>query len=178
MIIQTKERDSMFKIVLVLIITVFSVSANAANWGIFSTYTKDTIYFFDIDTVNKSNDTVTLWTKSVNDENAPNKTGFYSLASREVYSCSKRTYLTLTSTSYSKDHTFIETYNAPSNNSETAIIPDSVADGLLKEVCAKDFAIKNTTIEKTEKYEMNDVYSFAKVYFKYSKAANNDPAPK
>lgn len=151
-------------------IALCSVTAHASSWMYLNgAYTDKMLGYFDADTVVKKGDTVTIWAKFVKEENSPDKDGSYSTAQRLVYSCKKRTEQTLTSTIYDKSHQFMSTY--PNPGKETDIIPDSLGETILKELCKVDFPKGATPVIN------NDIYTTTTNYFDYVKAQKNDPAP-
>lgn len=160
----------MYKTIVFIAMTISSVPVNAATWGLLKAYSNQSINFYDADSLVKNKDTVTLWTKNVTEENTPDTDGIYATASRSVYSCKKRTYQLLTMSVYDKKGNFIRSYSKQSDS--FAIVPDTVGESILKEVCASDFPFKSNIILN------NDIYTFTKTYFDYLKAAKEDPAPK
>lgn len=167
----------MIKIIFFFVLSIYSVFANAATWVILKTYTDNSVNFFDFDTVNKSNNKVTLWVKRVYDENAPGEGEVYSVAEKHLYSCRKRTQLILTTDSYNKESKLISTYKSPSNMVGSEVVPDTVGEEMLKEVCAINFPSKEFIIRKSFYYGTNDIYGFAKKYFEDKKALKDDQAP-
>ncbi len=128
------------------------------------------VSYFDADTIVKKGETVTIWLKFVNNESTPNADGSYSTAQKVVYFCKKRTSQALTSSTYSKSHEFLRTYSNPSKV-ENDIIPDSIGEAILKEVCKVDFPKGATPVIN------NDIYTAATNYFDYVKVIKNNPTP-
>ena len=159
----------MFRIVMLAAMSLCSVTAQAASWKLFNSYTETVVYFFDSDTIVKNGDTVTLWYKLVQEENTPASDGSYSAVQRGVYNCKKRTAQALTTSTFDKSHQYIRTY--PSGRAED-VIPDSMGEVILKEVCAGNFPKNYNRIDN------NDVYTTANYVFTYMKNAKKNPAPK
>ena len=148
----------------------------AANWQIFTATNSDKAYFFfDSDTVVKQGDAVTIWIKYVRDQSFPDSDGSYASAMREVYTCSKRTFQILTTAIYDKTGNFIKTYSNSGQPSD--VIPGSVADGMLKAICTKDFP-NNKSGDLYRPATENDVFKHAASLFDWWREKNTDPAPK
>ena len=161
----------MFRIVMLAAMSLCSVTAQAASWNLFNSYYAGTVvYFFDSDTIVKKNDTVTLWETLVPEENTPASGGSSSVVTRQVYNCKEKTAQTLTSTAYDKSNQPIQIYQGPSRAEE--VIPDSMGETILKEVCAGNFPKNYYRIDN------NDVYTTANYIFTYMKNAKKNPTPK
>ena len=117
---------------LLLSVNVFASTWNATIVG------NDTVaYFFDADTVQKTPDGhVLVWEKSVQKKQADSD-GAWSTAWRVKLNCKKRTSQVLTSSDYGSDGQFIKSRNMP--GVETEVVPDSIAEALLKIACEPNF---------------------------------------
>ena len=162
-------------LVLLLTILICTPSANAATWyGFQKAFNNKLVFFFDADTVIKKNDTVTLWTKYVNNERFPDNDGSYSTAQKVEYSCKKRISRSLSSSIYDKDKQFIQSFGASDKINE--IIPDSLGESILTTVCTSDFP-KNKSEKLYYRVKDNDIYQHASNLFKYQEDHYTDRAP-
>ena len=159
----------MFRIVMLAAMSLCSVTAQAASWKFFNSYAETAVFFFDSDTIVKKNDTVTLWEQLVQEENTPASDGSYSAVQRDVYNCKERTVQLLTAVTYDKSHQPIRTY--PSGG-VLDVVPDSMGEARLKEVCAGNFPKNYNQVYN------NDVYTAANDVFSFLKIAKKNPAPK
>ena len=164
---------------LVVTISLFMLCASqsfAATWYTFTrNYTDAALYFFDLDTIIKQGDTITIWVKYVNDQSSPDSDGSYSTAQKTLYTCSKRTMQVFTSVIYDKTGKFIRTFPEPSTVID--LVPGSVGEGILKTICAPDFP-KNKSGDLYFAVDGNDIFKHTQLYFDFQRAKNNDPAPK
>lgn len=155
---------------------IFPANSNAATWYTFNNVLTDTkVYFFDMDTIQRQGDTVTIWIKYVTDPAVPDTDGSFATASKWSYLCGKRTAQILTSVTYDKAGKFIKTFPNPSLIMD--IIPDSVGEAVLKTVCASDFP-KNKSQDFYFLADGNDVFRHTARFFDQERAKNSDPAPK
>ena len=149
--------------------------AQASNWQLMlKVYPKDALMFFDMDTATRQGDVVTVWTKSFYDLESVQSDGIWSFAERAAYNCSKRTILSMTSSSYDHDGAFIRTLTGTGKAQD--IVPDSVADGVVNTVCKPGFpkAAPNGDFTPTVS---NDPRAATDRYFKYVRDKKADPAP-
>lgn len=151
--------------------------AQAASWYMFNNHYTDTSFFyFDHDTVTKQGSTVTIWVKSVNDQNFPNSDGSLSAAIKDSYDCAKRTVRTLTATTYGKNAQFIRTNSNPGKAED--VIPGSIGEGLLKTVCAPDFPKNKSGDFYFGPIVNNNIFEHAAAYSEYLRAKKANPALK
>jgi hypothetical protein len=135
--------------------------ATASTWNVFAqTFTKNSLFFFDADTVLKEPDTVTIWVKYVNTV-TPDTDGSWATASRFVFKCSKRKSQALTSSTYDKDGKFM--HSPPNPSPQRDITPDTIVEGMYTAACQKDFP-KNKSEEFYFPVKDNDIYAFTKRY--------------
>jgi hypothetical protein len=160
----------MFRIILIVAITLFSLTANASSWRYFhGAFNDKTVFYFDADTINKKGDSITLWVKNVRELNSPDVDGSYATAMRMVFSCKKRTSHVLSMSSYDKTYQFKSSNTNPTK--EEDIAPDTIGEVILKDVCAVNFPKSNAPVKN------NDIYTTTADYFKYDKASKIDIAP-
>lgn len=146
-------------------------NVQAATWYGFRARTPHSIYFFDLDSVTSQPGSVTLWIKWVNSEKWPDPDGSYSTASKNVYSCVKRTAQIMAVVTYDKDRNVIKTQSTP-NGLLVDIPPGSLGEDILSAVCASNFP--NLKSEFYVRVGGNDIYSAAKQIMD----SEDDPAPK
>src|ERR1700730_16584547 len=163
------------KIALFLTLAIFSLSGHAATWNVFSVFVEKSLYFFDSESTIKSGPTVTVWVKQVQDESSLGPDDVASVAYREVFNCAKRTYQVLQSLNYARDGAVKSSYATPGAMAE--VVPDSIADGLMKAACQLDFP-KLTHQDLYTLASPNDIFAYAKNYFSWTSMQKNDPAPK
>ena len=119
------------------ILSLFSALASASEWNGFEWEgTTEGEYFFDAETVNKTNDSVNLWIKIIR-KNKANDDGSWATANNWKMNCTNRTIQTLSSSTYNADGNFIRSFTT--SGSANAVVPDSVGAGILKVVCMADF---------------------------------------
>ena len=131
-----------------------------------------TFYFFDADTVEKSDKNVTVWIKTVQTEQL-NTDGSWAMALRWKMNCSKRTYQSLAFSTYDKDGKFIQSFSDPST--ESPVVPDTTTEAMLKIACEPTFP-HDTSGKKYVKVPNNDIFQFTKVVVK-NKKSQKDVAP-
>lgn len=151
-----------------------SSSASASTWNVFKyAYNDDTVYYFDADTVVKSGDTITLWTKYVRLRTAE-KDGSWTTAQRAVYACQKRTFQSSSMSIYDKSGTFMRSFT--STTVPTDIAPDSLGEAILKAACSPNFP-RATDQSQYWPVPDNDVLEHARAFQAYSETLT-DKAPK
>jgi hypothetical protein len=170
------EEMHMLKVISFTILTLFPMTLYAANWfALNNVVTTKTVFFFDLDTVVKNGDQVTIWTKYVNDTNSPDSDGSYSTAQKVTYFCRNRTAQALSTSIYDQYGQFMRSNDIPSPI--TDIVPGSIGESIWKIVCKSSFP-KNEAGGDYYRVKDNDIFAYTKVYFDYLRARNNDPAPK
>lgn len=167
----TKEIKS--KAMFVALILASSMST-ASTWNTYSrAYNDESIFFFDADTVSRSGENVTIWTKYVKTK-SPDSDGSWATAQRMIINCSKRTTQTLTSSVYERDGKFMKTF--PQAGRVIEVVPDSISEEILKTSCASDFP-KNQSKKNYFPVKNNDVFEFTKNFVDYLDSLK-DTAPK
>jgi len=148
-------------------------SANASSWNYIWAGNEDTVYFFDADSIERGNNTLTLWLKTVQTKKAESD-GSWSTAMRWKINCTQRTILPLAYSIYDANGKFIRSINKPGE--ETSVIPDSTGEAVLKVVCEPNFP-RDTSGKKYFKIPGNDIFQATRIY---SDALNSqiDTAPK
>lgn len=107
--------------------------AVAANWVYIDQSTKNTVYYYDSDTIQRSGNLVTVWEKY---DYRRNKTVKYrERKQRSRFNCEERTVIILDFvTSYPDGR--IEAFNVPPYQQKAITIPpDTVAEDIFKAVC-------------------------------------------
>lgn len=147
-----------------------------ATWNGFShAFNDKTNYYFDVDTVIKKGDTVTIWTKYVNNLKTPDDDGSYSTAQKIEFSCSNNTAKVYNSSIYDKEGKFIRAYAKPGQITE--IKPNTIYNAMLTAVCTHDFP-RSESKEQYFPVEGNDIYRDAAAYYKSLEEKQTDLAPK
>ncbi|WOB06867.1 surface-adhesin E family protein [Piscinibacter gummiphilus] len=154
-----------------LLLCVGSTWASSWNWA--SVGNDETRYFFDADTVEKTRETTTVWVKTVQ-VSKPDTDGSWSTALRWRFNCSKRTVQSLGWSIYDKDGKFIRSNSNPT--SETAVVPDSTGEAMLKIACEANFP-RDKSGERYFKLSSNDVFQATRNYAEILKSSE-DIAPK
>lgn len=152
---------------------VVCIPAEASNWNYPFIYSNDELYFFDADSVEKTNDFTAVWIKSVRKEGA-DASGTLATAMRWRFYCEKHTLQVLSSSMYGKKGEFINSNNNPSK--ESIITPDTIGDGMQKLVCAASFP-NDKSGKLYFKIDNNDVYTATERYMEGMKSLQDD-APK
>jgi len=164
-----------------ILLAVFSISiylfpcspAFASEWNFLWVGNEDTRFFFDADTVEKNRDTITVWIKTVQ-TTRPDRDGSWATALRWRMNCTKRTIQTLAMSVYDRDGKFIRSVNA--TGQESAVVPDSTGEAVLKIACEPNFP-RDTSGIKYFKLENNDVFQATKNYVELQRS-QVDTAPK
>jgi len=160
----------MLKVIIFAVMTICSISANAASWKFLSgVYSKQFVGYFDADTIIKKNNTVTIWVKYVNNPNTPDSTGAYSTAQHTIFNCKQKTYKILSISSYDKTQQFIGDVSVP--GPVTDVVPGTISENELDAVCKAGFPKGETTVTN------NDVYASTYNYFAAIKDSDVDFAP-
>jgi len=148
-------------------------NARASTWNFAWVGNEETRYFFDADTVEKNKEFVTVWIKTVQ-TTAPDNDGSWAMALRWRMNCSKRTILSLASSTYDKDGKFIK--SATPSGSETPVIPDSTGEAMLKIACEANFP-RDSSGDRYFKLNGIDVFQATRNYVDMRKS-QVDSAPK
>ena len=151
----------------------FCGSASASTWNFLWVGNEDTRYFFDADTVEKNRDITTVWIKTVQ-TTRPDDDGSWATALRWKINCTKRTIQALAMSLYDRDGKFIRSINTIGQ--ESAVIPDSTGEGVLKIACEPNFP-RDTSGSKYFKLDSNDVFQATRNYVEMKKS-QIDSAPK
>jgi hypothetical protein len=121
-------------------------TSHAATWFVFNklinTNTVSRIYFFDISSVVRQKEKVTVRLRFVNDQKNGSANGIYSEESKVVFSCTRRTVQTLEASTYDKDGVIIQVSSPPST--EVGILPGSDDEVMLTTICDLDFAMNRS----------------------------------
>jgi hypothetical protein len=161
----------MFKRVMFIAMSLCSVAAHASNWKVLDSGNNAMVNFVDAETIDKKGDNITIWWKQIYDEGSVLSDGSYSMAERVVVNCKNKTLQVLMWTDYDKSQKYMSSSSTPGKVAET--IPDSVGQGVLKEVCNKNFPSNLSSVKD------NDIYGFSALYFDNLKNPQKyDPAPK
>ena len=141
---------------LVLAVALTSCIANvsASTWNLILVGNQEALHFFDADTVEKSGNTVTLWTKTVQSRKADSD-GSWATANRELFDCSARTIQRLSWSSYNNNGDYIGSSHRPSTPYSPA--PDTIGEALLRIACEPNFP-RDTTGKNYFKPTSNDVF--------------------
>ena len=156
--------------------SISGASAFASEWNNFTAVsTDDAEYFFDAESVNKTKDTVTLWTKSVQ-KSKPELDGSWSTAYNWRLNCPNRTIQLLSWSAYDSAGQFIKSNSTPGQ--EKSAVPDSIGAGILKVACMADFP-RNTPATQTSYFKIvgNDIFAATKLFVELNNS-RVDNAPK
>jgi hypothetical protein len=148
-------------------------NAQASTWNFAWVGNDEVRYFFDADTVEKNKELVTVWIKTVQTA-APDNDGSWSMALRWRMNCSKRTILSLASSTYDKDGKFLKSSTLP--GTDAAVVPDSTGESMLKIACEANFP-RDSSGEKYFKLNGIDVFQATRNYVDMRKS-QVDSAPK
>lgn len=132
--------------------------AIAATWYATGFGSEETRHYFDADSVEKSRDIVSLWTKAVQTRKA-SENGSWASAIRWRINCKRRTIQVLSYSLYDSNGKFLRSGDEPGR--ETNIVPDSFGEGLSKMSCASDFP-KNKSGVEYFRINDNDVFAATK----------------
>lgn len=159
------------KLVSVVVGSMLAFSAHAATWNVIKTIGGErSVFFFDADSLVKRSNGVTIWIKSVQADDAPDKDGSYATAMKYNIDCNKRTLQALTMVTYDKTQAPIHTIRKALDPAEA--VPGSIGESLVQMTCAKIFPNKQA-VDYTA-VPGNDIFTFTKAFFDIK----NDPAPK
>ena len=107
--------------------------AFAANWIYVTQSNVGTVSYYDVDTIQRSGNQVTVWEKR--DESRNKTVKHREMTLRERFHCSERTFTTLNITTYYPDGTNksanLETYEQKAE----PIAPDTMGEAVLEAVC-------------------------------------------
>lgn len=174
-VVENIGENGMFRIATFVLLFSCSLAAYSATWYAFtSANTESTRFFFDRDSVIKSGDKVTVWTKTVNDVKSLNLDQRYSTAARRSYSCNKKTVQTLAFINYGKGGNIIFSSSKPSDATE--IIPDSVDEEIIKAVCSHNFP-KDKKSQLYYPVKGNDIFTATQNYYSELEMSKVDAAP-
>lgn len=148
------------------------VPAHASSWNSVAVGSRDSAYYFDADTVEKTKGVVTVWVKTVQYTKA-NPDGSQAMAMRWKFNCAKKTIQTLASSTYDADGKFIRSMQGPWE--ADVVYPDSVGEAMLNISCETNFPT-NKPSYKYFKIESNDVFQATKNYAEMMKKVT-DTAP-
>lgn len=150
-------------------------SSSASAWNVINfAYNDDTIYYFDAETVVKSGDVITVWTKYVRLRTAEKDTS-WSTAQRAIYSCQKRTFQAIATSIYDKKGEFIKSY--PQGGAlPIEVVPDTLGEQILKAVCSPNFP-RGTDRSVYFPVPKNDVLEHARSFREYAESMI-DQSPK
>ena len=164
----TKAKASLLAVALGLI----TPPAYSASWYFMWAGNSDTKYFFDQDTVEKSQGIVTLWLKMVQARKADTD-GSWATAVRWRINCPKRTIQNLAMSTYDANGKFIRSYN--NAGTENSIIPDSTGEAVHRIACQSDFP-RSKTEKDYLKVNDNDIYAATRRLVEWEES-QKDSAP-
>ena len=107
--------------------------AYAANWVYVTTDRDNTDFYYDSDTIQRSGNQVTVWTKYDHSRDKTVKMRESKVLIR--YGCAERTLTTLQETTYYPNGTTNTVIVKPYEQEELAIPPGTVAESMLEAVC-------------------------------------------
>lgn len=163
-----KNREEMY--------TDLAPKESEATWYVFNhAYNDNKVYYFDVNTISKVGDTVSIWAKYVNNIKHLDSDGSYSTALKVLFSCTKNTAQLLKSSIYDKDNKFIKSY--PAALDPSVVSPGSFNEVILKAVCASDFP-KDISSEQYFAVDNNDIYQATYNFYAWQEAQKKDLAPK
>ena len=149
--------------------------APRATWYVFTNVSDPTVLvFFDLDSVVKNADSVTIWQKTVHEPSSPGQEGSQSMAQKVVYSCSDRTTQVLMTSLYDESGQFMRAVTTSGRTED--IVPDTSAETVLETVCRSDFP-DSASVGTYVAVKDNNIYAFAKAFFDFVASKRNDPAP-
>ncbi len=147
----------------------------AQTWYSFARSFSDTaLYFFDVDSVGRQGDTVTVWIKYVGDPISPDVDGSYATAQRFSFECGKHTLHALSTITYDKGGKPIRTH--PDTGRAQNVAAGSIGDSLFKAACTADFP-KNPSHELYFPVLGNDVFRYTESYFEHMRRSETDHSP-
>ncbi len=150
-----------------------SISCFASNWHFAWAGNKDTRYFFDAESIERSKDSILVWVKTVQ-VNQVDSDGSWATAMRSRFNCSKRTIQILAVSQYDRDGKFLR--SSPASSTESAVTPDSMGEAMLKIVCKTNFPNDKSGNDYL-KVEGNDVVQATKIWADMI-SSQTDSAPK
>lgn len=168
------KRKYLTKLIATIAITITSVNSFASTWNFMFIGNRESLYFFDADTVEKTRDkNVLVWLKTVNTFK-PDADGSWSTASRLKINCIKKTIQTVAWSTYGNDGKFMKSSSNPSL--ETEVTPDSIGEAILKISCESTFPFDKSE-KKYFKLNVTDIFEFTRRFAEYEKS-QIDSAPK
>lgn len=149
--------------------------APRATWYVFTNVSDPTLLvFFDLDSVVKNADSVTIWQKTVHEPGSPGQEGSQSMAQKVVYSCSDRATQVLMTSLYDGSGQFMRALTT-SGRTEV-IVPGTSAEAVLETVCRSDFP-DSASVSTYVAVKDNNIYGFANAFFDFVASKRNDPTP-
>ena len=104
----------------------------AANWVLVGESDSKSVHYYDVDTIQRSGNQVTVWERS---DNSRDKTVKHrEIRSRRIYDCMERTVTLLRNTVYYPDGTN-QSYNYEKEQETDSIIPGTMGEASLEAVC-------------------------------------------
>lgn len=132
----------MKKPILFLSLAVATLSAHAKppNWFFFEKFrAKNSVFFFDMNSVVKSGSHVELWIHQVSDDQHPDEDGATSVTQKNRFDCQQKTDQILATMKYGPNRNFIGLNKDP--DEPFKIPPQSVVEAMLELVCEPGFPI-------------------------------------
>jgi hypothetical protein len=162
------------KVALLLVATASAGQCQSATWNAFyAAATDTTMTFFDLDTVVKQGDAITMSTKLIRDGQLESKSRTHSLTAQSTYRCSDHTFEQNAATSFDREGQLIGTDPNPPH--PFRVEPGSSGDLILRIVCAADFP-KNPN-DLYGPVRDNDPESASSRWFEHTRAKSTTLAP-
>ena len=150
-----------------------STLACASNWHFAWVGNKETRYFFDAESIERTKDAIIVWVKMVQVSQIDTD-GSWATALRWRFNCPKKAIQTLAASLYDKDGKFIRSSSGTST--EQVVVPDSTGEAMLKIVCKANFPNDKSGNEYF-RVENNDVFQSTRNYAEMI-SSQTDAAPK
>ena len=167
------KKETVLRVFGAILATLISGAASASSWHFAWVGNKETTYYYDAESIERSKDTITVWVKTVQ-VNRADTDGSWASALRWRFNCSKRTIQSLAVSLYDKDGKFLRSSNNP--GAEDAAIPDSTGEAMLKIACKPNFP-NDKSGNDYFKLENNDVFQATRNYADMI-SSQTDAAPK
>ncbi len=149
--------------------------APRATWYVFTNVSDPgVLVFFDLDSVARNADSVTIWQKTVHEPDSPGQEGSQSMAQKLVYSCSGRTTQVLMTSLYNESGQFMRAITTAGRTED--IVPDTSAEAVLETVCRSDFP-DGASVATYVAVKDNNIDAFSKAFFDFVASKRNEPAP-
>lgn len=143
------------------------LNAHSATWFLFrNAISDDGLYFFDGDTVEKNENSKTIWIKNIKNKNLIIKNKTYSEVIKYSVYCEKRKIQTLSAAFYDKKDNPIGMI--PELNDLYDIIPGTIFEKMFKVICSADFPMNpslNFTGNAYSRVSENNPYKFTEEFF-------------